>query len=97
MPHREPRTFTSNLGESTQHQACVSPKLQRNHNSSVLKILQIIPFVFNILQIDPPISGLFRRLCTNRYRGGTSMSAPIPDLKSRPDGRGVILAAFSQR
>jgi hypothetical protein len=32
-----------------------SSKLQRNHNSSVLKILQIIPFVFKILKIMPPV------------------------------------------
>src|ERR1035437_3723672 len=46
------------------------PKLQRNHNSSVLKILQIISFVFKILQNQQPVSGLFGILCTNRSPGG---------------------------
>src|ERR1035437_6296145 len=58
------------------------PRLQRNHNSSVLKILQTIFFVFKIMQIQSPVSGLFGRLCTNRYpRGGTPM--PLRDQWER--------------
>src|ERR1035437_2830903 len=65
-----------NLGRDRIHQpqACVSQSSKRNHNSSVLKILQIILFVFKILQIGQPVSGLFGRLCTIRYPGGTPMS-----------------------
>jgi hypothetical protein len=72
------------------------PKLQRIHNSSVLKILQIISFVFKILQINRPVSGLFGILCTNRYPGGTpcrsqfqASTATRPATTSRPQPTSV--------
>jgi len=46
-----------------------SSKLQRDPNSSVLKILQNKSFVFKILQNRVAVSGLFRRLCTNWIGG----------------------------
>src|ERR1035441_6541928 len=70
-----------NIGDRIpQPQVCVAPKLQSNHNSSVFKILQIILFVFNILQMRHPVSDLFGILCKNRYPGGTPVPTPVPDL-----------------
>jgi hypothetical protein len=51
------------------------PTPQRSNNPIVLKILQIISFVFNILQIKWPVSGLFGGLCRNRYPGGWVQSS----------------------
>ena len=36
-------------------------------------------FVVKILQIERPVSGLFGRLCKNRYPGGYTIPQPIPD------------------
>src|ERR1035437_2671406 len=83
-----------NLGRDRIHQpqACASPKLQRNHNSSVLKILQTISFVFKILQIRWPVSGLFGRLCTNRYQGQGYQYTMI-EAMSQPKTTAVLLLA----
>src|ERR1035441_4311565 len=79
-PLDTPRILKARSRQNPPASGLCLPKLQRNHNSSVLKILQIISFVSNILKIQLPVSGLFGRLCTNRYPGEyTKCRSQIPD------------------
>src|ERR1017187_3580561 len=61
------------------------PKLQRDYNSSVWKILQTISFVSNILQTAWPVSGLLGRVGRNRYPGGMHHAGAISMPQWRPN------------
>src|ERR1017187_9718015 len=56
------------------------PKLQRNHNSSVLKVLQIISFVFRILKNGPSSKWFVWKIMRKIDTQGYPMPEPVPDL-----------------
>src|ERR1017187_7855558 len=74
-----------NLGRDRIHQpqACVSPKLQTDHNSSVFWILKTISFVFKIMQ-NRETGKWFVWLIMQKIDRGGAIPEPIPDLQQPP-------------